>query len=121
MSLADAKTLVATLDTVGGTNYKDALNAAMSSWNNSVSGKLEGDNVQNVSYFFTDGEPENGAVNSTQQATWEQFLAANGINSFGIGLGTSATGTYINPVSYDPDAPNAPASNNTILVTDLNG
>ena len=121
MSLADAKTLVATLDTVGGTNYKDALNTAMSSWNNSVSGKLEGDNVQNVSYFFTDGEPENGAVNSTQQATWEQFLAANGINSFGIGLGTSATGTYINPVSYDPDAPNAPASNNTILVTDLNG
>jgi VCBS repeat-containing protein len=118
MSLAEAKALVDGLSYGGGTNYQAALNTAMSAWNNSGAGKLEGANVKNISYFFTDGEPENGAVNSSQQATWEKFLTDNQINSYGIGLGTSATGKYIDPVSYNPDHP---ADGNTILVKDLNG
>ncbi|MGE8614432.1 MAG: type I secretion C-terminal target domain-containing protein, partial [Achromobacter veterisilvae] len=118
MTLAEAKALVDGLSYGGGTNYQAALNTAMSAWNNSDSGKLEGANVKNISYFFTDGEPENGSVNSSLQATWEKFLTDNQINSYGIGLGTSATGKYIDPVSYNPDHP---ADGNTILVKDLNG
>ncbi|WP_326491099.1 retention module-containing protein [Achromobacter deleyi] len=118
MSLADAKALVDGLSYGGGTNYEAALNAAMSAWNSSGAGKLEGANVQNLSYFFTDGNPENGPVYAAQQAIWEKFLADNHINSYGIGLGTSATGTYIDPVSYNPDKP---ADGNTIIVKDLNG
>ena len=119
MSLADAKALVAKLEADGGTNYQEALNTAMNAWNNSGAGKLEGANVQNISYFFTDGEPDwNRSVGSTQQAAWEKFLTDNHINSYGIGLGTGATGGYIDPISYNPDAP---ASGNTILVKDLNG
>ncbi|ASC68645.1 hypothetical protein B9P52_00005 [Achromobacter denitrificans] len=119
MSLADAKALVAKLEADGGTNYQEALNTAMNAWNNSGAGKLEGANVQNISYFFTDGEPDwNRSVGSTQQTAWEKFLTDNHINSYGIGLGTGATGGYIDPISYNPDAP---ASGNTILVKDLNG
>ncbi|MFD4839916.1 retention module-containing protein [Achromobacter sp. NPDC058515] len=118
MSLADAKALVDGLSYGGGTNYEAALNAAMNAWNNSGTGKLEGANVQNISYFFTDGNPENGPVYAEQQAIWEKFLADNHINSYGIGLGTSATGTYIDPVSYNP---NKPADSNTIIVKNLNG
>ncbi|WP_333903325.1 type I secretion C-terminal target domain-containing protein, partial [Achromobacter insolitus] len=118
MSLAEAKAFVTALEYGGGTNYQDALNKAMAAWNNAPTGKLEGANVQNISYFFTDGEPENGAVNTTQQATWEKFLTDNQINSYGIGLGTSATGRYIDPISYNPDRP---GDSNTILVTNLNG
>ncbi|KXJ62976.1 hypothetical protein AXY46_02860 [Achromobacter xylosoxidans] len=118
MSLAEAKTLVDGLSYGGGTNYEAALNTAMTAWNNSGTGKLEGANVQNISYFFTDGNPENGPVYATQQATWEKFLSDNQINSYGIGLGTNATGTYIDPVSYNPSKPQ---DSNTIIVKDLNG
>nr|WP_304505270.1 type I secretion C-terminal target domain-containing protein [Achromobacter sp. ACRQX] len=118
MSLAEAKALVNGLGYDGGTNYQAALNTAMAAWNNSGTGKLEGANVQNISYFFTDGDPVNGAVGSSQQATWEKFLTDNQINSYGIGLGTSATGTYIDPVSYNPSKPQ---DSNTIIVKDLNG
>ncbi|WP_220458827.1 type I secretion C-terminal target domain-containing protein [Comamonas testosteroni] len=118
MSLAEAKAFVNALVSGGGTNYQDALNKAMAAWDNSPTGKLEGTNVQNISYFFTDGEPVNGAVGSSLQTTWEKFLTANHINSYGIGLGTSATGGYIDPVSYNPDRP---GDSNTILVTNLNG
>ncbi len=117
MTLAQAKALVNALSSSGGTNYEDAIDQAMQAWDDSDSGKLAGDHVQNVSYFFTDGEPENGAVDSNQQKDWEDFLDANGINSYGIGLGEDATGQYIDPISYNPDNPNA---NNTILVDDLN-
>jgi len=118
MSLAAAKTLVDGLSYGGGTNYEAALNTAMTAWNNSGTGKLEGANVQNISYFFTDGNPENGPVYAPQQATWEKFLTDNQINSYGIGLGTNATGTYIDPVSYNPSKPQ---DSNTIIVKDLNG
>ncbi|WP_334167847.1 type I secretion C-terminal target domain-containing protein [Achromobacter mucicolens] len=118
MSLAAAKTLVDGLSYGGGTNYEAALNTAMTAWNNSGTGKLEGANVQNISYFFTDGNPENGPVYATQQATWEKFLTDNQINSYGIGLGTNATGTYIDPVSYNPSKPQ---DSNTIIVKNLNG
>jgi|GEM_PF-1891927 len=118
MSLAQAKTLVDGLSYGGGTNYEAALNAAMTAWNNSGTGKLEGASVQNISYFFTDGNPENGPVYAAQQATWEKFLTDNQINSYGIGLGTAATGTYIDPVSYNPSKPQ---DSNTIIVKDLNG
>ncbi|WP_177340851.1 type I secretion C-terminal target domain-containing protein [Comamonas thiooxydans] len=119
MSLAEAKTFVNGLYADGGTNYQDALTKAMAAWNNSGTGKLEGNNVQNISYFFTDGEPDsNRSVGSTQQAAWEKFLTDNHINSYGIGLGTGATGGYIDPISYNPDRP---ADSNTILVKNLNG
>ncbi|TYK76672.1 retention module-containing protein [Comamonas sp. Z1] len=119
MSLAEAKVFVNALGYGGSTNYQDALNKAMAAWNSSATGKLEGNNVQNISYFFTDGEPDsNRSVGSTQQAAWETFLTDNHINSYGIGLGTGATGGYIDPVSYNPDRP---GDSNTILVTNLNG
>ncbi|MDO1474013.1 type I secretion C-terminal target domain-containing protein, partial [Comamonas thiooxydans] len=119
MSLAEAKTFVNGLYADGGTNYQDALTKAMAAWNNSGTGKLEGNNVQNISYFFTDGEPDsNRSVSSSQQTTWEKFLADNHINSYGIGLGTGATGGYIDPISYNPERP---ADSNTILVKNLNG
>ena len=119
MSLAEAKAFVNALAYGGGTNYQDALNKAMAAWNSSATGKLEGNNVQNISYFFTDGEPDsNRSVGSTQQAAWEKFLTDNHINSYGIGLGTGATGGYIDPISYNPDRP---GDSNTILVTNLNG
>jgi len=122
MSLADAKALVDDLDAnSGGTNYRDALVDAMSAWNNHESGMLTGSNVNNVSYFFSDGDPTKGqSIDSSRQSTWEQFLKQHDINSYGIGVGKGLSGNaddYLDPISYDPAHPKS--NDNTIIVRDM--
>src|SRR5690606_21637587 len=110
--------LVEDLRANGGTNYEDALNEAMDAWGDP--GKLVGDNVQNVSYFFSDGEPVNGDVERDQQGDWEEFLSHNGINSYAIGLGPDPKKSNLNPIAHDPANPDGSDRTNTIVVEDLN-
>ncbi|MBS1162053.1 MAG: tandem-95 repeat protein, partial [Proteobacteria bacterium] len=107
------------LDTVsanaGTTNYDAALAAAMSAYSNGV--KLSGQNVQNVLYFLSDGAPNTGdgnanlllnasggsddGIQTAEQSVWTNFLSANDINAFAIGLGTGVTVETMSPVAYD--------------------
>ncbi|WP_290877161.1 Calx-beta domain-containing protein, partial [Aquabacterium sp.] len=119
LSVADAKALLATISAGGGTNYDYALSAAESAFTTSA-GKISG--AQNVSYFFSDGNPtlssayptanstQSGSatntnlgdgIDSTEAAAWTSFLNTYQINSYAIGLGSGVAQTYLNPIAYN--------------------
>jgi large repetitive protein len=101
MTLADAKTFVDKLSANGGTNYDAALASAQSSFN--ASGKLAG--AVNVSYFFSDGEPNKGKEVDTgsDKTKWESFLKANDIDSYAMGINGASSSNlkYLEPIAYN--------------------
>ncbi len=120
LTAANAKALLGSIVASGGTNYDYALSTAQAAFDTSA-GKLAG-GAQNVSYFFSDGNPtlsstnpnpggaQNGAttqptlgdgIDATEEAAWIQFLNSRDINSFAVGLGTGVEQTYLNPVAYN--------------------
>ncbi len=116
-------------DTDGGTYYDDAINQAQDAWN--APGKIDG--AQNVSYFFSDGEPsmdvgggfcqagEDHNVDSAQQTAWQNFLNDHDINSYAVGLGPDVdqNGGNLNPIAYD-GVNGVDNNGNVIIVDDLN-
>ncbi len=125
-TVAQAKALLANVQANGGTNYDEALADAMAAFG--ASGKISG--AQNVSYFLSDGKPTYGsgtvnelsgggsspATNGTghdstgadtgiqiiEEGLWTQFLNANQINSFALGMGSGLPNTLaLDPVAYD--------------------
>jgi hypothetical protein len=117
-TVSNVKSYLATLSASGGTNYDAALGLAETAF--ASSGKLTGANVQNVSYFLTDGLPTYGAgstsqltgstngtgsdqsgsdtgIQSSEEANWSSFLAANGITSYAFAMAGNLTSTK----SYD--------------------
>ncbi|MGE0738108.1 cadherin-like domain-containing protein, partial [Sulfurimonas sp.] len=80
MSVNDIKSVIADLSANGSTNYDAALAKAMSAFEVS-DGKLTGSDVQNVSYFLSDGDPTLGMdtkgngvydLTGTNQTTWNE-------------------------------------------------
>jgi T1SS-143 domain-containing protein len=107
-----------------GTNYDAALATATTAF--TALGKLN--TGVNVSYFISDGLPTygNGTVDSLtgtrngdgvestpatpdegiqsgEEATWKNFLATNGINSYalGVGAGVTTAQTALDPIAYN--------------------
>ncbi|WP_422419840.1 retention module-containing protein [Pseudomonas sp. GZD-222] len=115
VSVADAKAIVAGLSANGGTNYDAAVTGAQNAF--ATSGKLTG--AQNVGYFFSDGEPSSTSegMNATEETAWKEFLDANGIKSYAIGLGTGVNAGNLNPLAYDGSTH---TNTNANIVTDLN-
>ena len=114
MSVADARAALASVSAGGWTYYDDALDAAVNAFDDS--GSISGG--QNISYFFSDGEPTGThSVDSTEESQWSDFLYDNGINSFSIGVGSGLSSTS----SLDPIAYNGVTGQNTdaVLVTDF--
>ncbi|MCB4360670.1 retention module-containing protein [Quatrionicoccus australiensis] len=117
MTVSQAETFLDSVSAnAGNTNYDAGLAAAMSAF--SGGGKLSGSNVQNVLYFLSDGAPNRGDGNTSQlvnadggsgdggiqaaeQTIWTNFLSANDINAFAVGLGTGVTVANMSPVAYD--------------------
>ncbi|MBF4991570.1 retention module-containing protein [Methylophilus sp. QUAN] len=117
LTVAEAKAYLNNLSANGNTNYDSALNTAMNAFE--TSGKL--DNAQNVSYFFTDGQPNRGVggtgsltgtesrnsdsdagIQQAEEAKWITFLNNNHIKSYSIGIGSGVTSnTELNPIAYD--------------------
>ncbi len=95
----EAKQIMATLEAnLGGTNYNTALSAAMATFGDP--GKLTGTDVQNVSYFLSDGVPTTGGnanYATDTGSTWTNFLSANNILSHAIGINAAA----MNNIAYD--------------------
>ncbi|HSI44993.1 MAG TPA: retention module-containing protein [Methylophilus sp.] len=116
LTVAEANALLTNLSTNGSTNYDSGISKAMDAFN--TTGKL--DNAQNVSYFFTDGQPthgsggsdsltgpESGATNdrglqTAEEKTWTDFLKANQVKSYAIGMGSGiSSDAQLNPIAYD--------------------
>ncbi|WP_157969676.1 beta strand repeat-containing protein, partial [Pseudomonas huaxiensis] len=114
VTVDQAKTIVNGLSAGGSTYYDSATASAQSAY--TTAGKIVG--AQNITYFFSDGEPTSGhAISGTRETTWTNFLDANGIKSYAIGLGTGVNASNLNPLAYDGSTH---TDTNATVVTDLN-
>ncbi|MBO9552346.1 VCBS domain-containing protein, partial [Pseudomonas sp.] len=114
VSVDVAKSIVNGLHAGGSTYYDSAATAAQTAF--AQNGKLAG--AQNVSYFFSDGEPSSGhAITASSESIWETFLDSNGIKSYAIGLGKDINAGNLNPLAYDGSSH---TDTNAVIVTDFN-
>ncbi|AIN59696.1 retention module-containing protein [Pseudomonas soli] len=113
VTIGEAKNLIAGLSPGGSTYYDSAATKAQEAF--ATTGKLVG--AQNISYFFSDGEPTNGhAMTAPREAAWESFLDSNGIKSYAIGMGSGVNEGNLNPLAYDGSSH---TDTNSVVVTDL--
>ncbi|WP_213937168.1 retention module-containing protein [Pseudomonas sp. dw_612] len=114
VDVATAKSIIAGLTAGGGTNYDAAVAALQTAFN--TDGKLTG--AQNVGYFFSDGKPTSGQdIGTTDEAALKNFLDANGIKNYAIGLGSGVSNANLDPLAYDGSTH---TNTNAVVVTDLN-
>ncbi|MHB2246793.1 retention module-containing protein [Pseudomonas fitomaticsae] len=113
VDVATAKTLLAGLSAGGGTNYDAAVATMYNAFN--TSGKLTG--AQNVGYFFSDGKPNEGDIGTADEAALKNFLDANNIKNYAIGLGSGVSNANLDPLAYDGITH---TNTNAVVVTDLN-
>ncbi|WP_415763350.1 retention module-containing protein [Pseudomonas sp. CP4] len=113
VDVATAKTLLAGLNAGGGTNYDAAVAVMQTAFN--TSGKLTG--AQNVGYFFSDGKPNEGDIGTADEAALKNFLDANNIKNYAIGLGSGVSNANLDPLAYDGINH---TNTNAVVVTDLN-
>lgn len=120
LSVADAKTYINNLTANDGTDYDDAAALAPDAF--ADAGKLTTAGVRNVSYFISDGQPEpvDDQVSGTELTNWINFVNANDIISYAIGLGPSAPSTYLDPLAYDGRGSGSGTDTDALIVTDLN-
>ena len=113
VTISEAKNLIAGLSPGGSTYYDSAATKAQEAF--ATTGKLVG--AQNISYFFSDGEPTNGhAMTAPREAAWESFLDSNGIKSYAIGMGSGVNEGNLDPLAYDGSSH---TDTNSVVVTDL--
>ena len=119
MSVADTKTLLNSLPTPSGaTNYDAALAAAQTAYATSTGHLPSG---QNVSYFFSDGNPTSPGgsvgIDGTEESAWVGFLNTAQMHSYAIGMTTDVSPTALDPIAWNGStATNASST----VVTDLN-
>ncbi|MEH2570888.1 T1SS-143 domain-containing protein [Bradyrhizobium sp. AZCC 1577] len=120
LSVADAKTYIDGLTADNGTDYDDATALAPDAFNDP--GKLTTSGVRNVAYFMSDGQPDptSEAVTDGELTDWINFVNANDIVSFAIGLGPSAPDTYLDPLAHDGRGAGSGTDTDALIVTDLN-
>ncbi|MFM5539714.1 DUF5801 repeats-in-toxin domain-containing protein [Aeromonas veronii] len=136
-----AKSTILGLQPSGGTNYDDALNEAIKAFGDT--GRQT--NAQNVSYFMSDGQPTANALSgsaasvpdgnnalgggngidgdgptlSGETKDWADFLTANNINSFALGMGSGSTQSALDPIAYNGASGASPANTTAVVVTDF--
>ncbi|MGN5081365.1 DUF5801 repeats-in-toxin domain-containing protein [Aeromonas sp. 31P] len=136
-----AKSTILGLQPSGGTNYDDALNEAIKAFGDT--GRQT--NAQNVSYFMSDGQPTanalsgsaasvldgdnslgggngidgDGSTLSGETKDWADFLKANNINSFALGMGSGSTQSALDPIAYNGVSGASPANTTAVVVTDF--
>jgi T1SS-143 domain-containing protein len=120
LSVADAKTYINGLTADDGTDYDDAAALAPDAFDDP--GKLTTPGVRNVSYFISDGQPEptSEQVSGSELTDWINFVNANDIVSYAIGLGSSAPDTYLDPLAYDGRGTGSGTDTDALIVTNLN-
>jgi hypothetical protein len=101
MTVDEAKAIVLGLVVDDVTDYDAALAGAMDGFDNP--GKIP--DGQNIAYFFSDGKPTEGddsiGIVGAEVTAWTDFLVANDIKSYAIGLGAGVDDTDLNPIAYN--------------------
>ena len=141
VSIDVAKAIILGLTPTNLTNYDDALNEAIKAFGDT--GKLA--NAQNVSYFMSDGLPNANSLSGTpatvpdgnnslgggngidgdgttlsgETKDWADFLTANNINSYALGMGSGATQSALDPIAYNGVSGASPANTTAVVVTDF--
>ncbi|WP_050716768.1 retention module-containing protein [Aeromonas tecta] len=129
-----AKAIILGLSSTDSTNYDDALNDAINAF--AASNKIVG--AQNVSYFMSDGLPnassvsnaatvpdgsnsfgDGDGISAANEKDWTDFLKANNINSFALGMGSGATQSALDPIAYNGVTGASPANTSAVVVTDF--
>ncbi|NRT55988.1 hypothetical protein HNQ01_001723 [Leptothrix sp. C29] len=117
MTVGQAQTLLDSLSAGGETNYDAALAAAQTAY--ASSGKLA--SGQNVTYFFSDGNPTapSGSigVSASEEANWSSWLATNQMNAYAIGMTSDVVATALDPIAWTTTSGTSASS---VIVTDLN-
>jgi Mg-chelatase subunit ChlD len=116
LTVAEAKTLLATIQAQEETNYRAGLTEAITAFD--AAGRIA--SGKNVAYFFSDGLPSLSSgpanVDVNTETAWKNFLDQNLMRSVAIGLGTEPNTTELNPVAYDGSSH---ADTSATLVTDF--
>ncbi|TLU85693.1 MAG: VWA domain-containing protein, partial [Chlorobium sp.] len=105
VSAEDAKAIIDMLRAPSGasTNFDAALQKVMETYGEP--GKLATVATQNVSYFISDGQPNDpsasAGIDSSEQAQWESFLKTYGIDSYAFGVGYDIHVDALQPIAYD--------------------
>jgi Ca2+-binding RTX toxin-like protein len=90
---SDFATFEAALNAVspgGGTNYVDATDQIQAQLAVDLAAQLPADDVQNISYFISDGEANDGT--SPIDSGYIEFVNDNSIDSYSVGIGSSLPG-----------------------------
>jgi hypothetical protein len=74
----------------GGTNYVDATDEIQTQLTTDLAGQNPADDVQNISYFISDGEANSGT--SPIGSGYIEFANDNSIDSYSVGIGSSLPG-----------------------------
>ncbi|WP_292005005.1 DUF5801 repeats-in-toxin domain-containing protein [Chlorobium sp.] len=123
MSVAQAKNRLDTLNADAATNYDAALTVAEDAWDDS--GKLTGSDVQNLSYFFSDGQPNrpygDAGIQQGEEDDWIYFLEQNNIQSYALGISQGISGYIdeLDPIAYNGTTDTDPDTD-AVPVYDLN-
>ena len=89
-SVEDVDSYLNSVNIGGGTYYDDAIDKAMTVWNDSVNG-LGANSTNSVAYFMSDGEPTRGSSLSAHEiSTWETYVNNNFTKSIALGMGDNA-------------------------------
>ncbi len=106
VDIATAKAAVLALNPTNNTNYEDALIKAMSAYGQAGSsgGKIVGVNTQNVAYFLSDGQPnspDSSGINGAEITNWTNFLDANNIRAYALGMGVGSSQGPLDPIAWN--------------------
>ena len=74
----------------GGTNYVDATDEIETQLTTDIAAQNPADNVQNISYFISDGEANAGT--SPIGSGYIEFANSNSVDSYAVGIGSSLPG-----------------------------
>lgn len=102
LTVDQARAFLDSVATGGQTNYDAALTEAIAAFGQA--GKIAG--AQNVAYFLSDNNPNRPigdvGIDATEEATWTDFLKANDITAYALGVGTAGIDpAQLHPVAYN--------------------
>ncbi len=102
LTVDEARAFLDALTAGGTTNYDAALTTAMAAFG--TAGKIVG--AENVAYFLSDNNPNEPTgsigVSAAEEAAWKDFLKANDINAFALGVGTGGIDpAQLHPIAYN--------------------
>ena len=116
---ASLETAVTALTAGGGTDYVDALTQVETELTNDIAAQNPADEVQNISYFVSDGVSTSSPVGGG----FDTFVNSNDIDSFAVGIGPGlAAGSVDLDFIHNVDSlsQGGGASDGAIIVADIN-